>query len=561
MLIQINSLEELKMGEEVLVINTGEMITTEEGTEEPSLKVVKKNHSKDEADQFVAVVPAKKMSRHGGANGVDLVQAMPELQKTDGEVMGVVVDSVETEFFYNGYVIEIKNVLNKEEEMRTAAGMELIDLKISGSIMEHDAKMDVISDFLDGEDVIVEIITGNSGEPAIVYPKIKEGHGGRLATAGDIEFEDDSRDTLMKILKQKDKIEGRVFEAEDSTYRVRLGMDAEELEAIVEGKEYETVETIKEEIHKTVGTPLQTLDNIHAYLHSQGIIDRNIKSLLKMIRNYDDSVVDFIPQEPKTPYQDNKGLLSRAINYLLGRDSILMAGDAATGKNLMAETLCWIIQKPYRFYSINIQTDKYDLAGRTVLQSQSEGGGTKVQDSFLVSMMKHGGAILLDEINASNPAVMTLLHSIVEKGHKMIDIEASDERVVAQEDFVLFGAMNPGYMGTSDLNEALHSRFVTLNFGKNDDILDLLKVHHESKDAPIEMLERVNQLYGTLFEEVQNGILNAKVLSFRRYASAVNYANGGLVTLKDSLIDNVANLVFDADENVIVLDAIDTHIG
>lgn len=564
MIIQVHTLEKFKKGTKLDIVGTGNLKHDESDTEkDPSLNVALHGEPVNESEDFIAVVPFEDMTNQETETGVDLVKKVPELMNKGHRVTGTVIGSIDNETFFNMYLVEIDFIHQgaNKERLEAMTDMEKLDFTIKGSMFQHHALMDVINNFLEGEEVIVNIETGATGEPIVVYPDKLEDHAGALLTAGEIDYQEDDKENLMKLLKRKKSLEGVVYGSEGKNYQIRVGVESDEYEAIITGKKIETMEDVFDNVHKNVGTPKETLNDIYVYLKSQGISKKQTKELFNMIRPYDESVVDFIPPKPKTAYHDNKGLLSRAITYILGGESVLMSGDAATGKNLMAETICWVVQKPYRFYSINIQTDKFDLTGRTVLQSQSEGGGTVVQDSFLIQMMKHGGAILLDEINASNPAIMTVLHSVVEKGHKMIDVESSDERVVAKEDFLLFGAMNPGYNGTNDLNEALHSRFATLNFGKNDNILGLLDVHHESMDAPIEMKERVNQLYGMLFENVQDGALSAKVLSFRRYAAAVKYAAEGAISLKDALIDNVANMVLDPFENEIILDAIDTQIG
>lgn len=556
--IQINSALPIEEGKKLEFILTG--IDSYDATSDDIPTFDIKMVGEDPTEEFLVVIPPPAKTTAGLDTAKDLVAEHPQLLKGEA-VVGVVGEQQKTDPWFNAYAVRIIGKNEGEKRLKAMGTMETLDLTIKGSLLQHPAKINVIEQFEEGKETVVEVSFGKTGEPIVVFPEESKEFSGGVMTAGEIIYADDQRETLVKILAKKSPLEAVVFNSDGHSYQARVGVETEEFEAFVAGKDVETVETVMADIHTTIGTPMATLEDIHVYLKSQSIPNKHIKALLRKIRNYDDSVVAFIPEKPRTAYQDNKGLLARAVAYLLGGESVLMSGDAATGKNLMAETLCWLIQKPYRFYSISIQTDKFDLTGRTVLNSHTEGGGTRVQDSFLVSMMKHGGAILLDEINASNPAIMTVLHSVVEKGHKMIDVESSDERVVAKDDFVLFGAMNPGYAGTGDLNEALHSRFATLNFGKNDDILGLLQVHHESKDAPIEMLQQVNQLYGNLFENVREGQLNAKVLSFRRYAAAVKYAAEGVIPLKEALIDNVANMVLDPFENEIICDAIDSHIG
>lgn len=562
MKIQLNTTHKLEIGEKLDIRGTGIYIEAKGADEDPSFDAVR--HSASDG-AYVGVLPIADNTLEHLSTGKDLLAAEPRLKNAGEKLSGVVVSKEEPEdevVYYNIYSVEVvtsAEAKKSAKETKVDKNTKVIILSVQGMMLAHEAKADVIRDFNDGEEVVVEVSYGRSGEPTVVYPKVPEDDAGTLLTAGEIIYKDGQLESLTKLLAQKSPLEAKVVSIGDLGYQVELAVDNEYYDAAMSGKKVESMDDVLNEIHKSVGTPMDVLNDIYAQYKSLGLSNKVTKTLLKKIRKYDEEVVEYIPSKPKTMFNNKGTVMQRLLAYVIGQESLLLAGDMSTGKDLSITTIAYLLQKPMRSHIITQYTDNHDLTGTVGLQSQEEGGGTYVRDSFLIQMMKHGGIVHLAEINVSNQAVMTVLNPIVEKGQKLIDIDSSGERVIAHEDFLFYGSMNPGYAGTSELNWATDSRMPTIDYGTNEDIYDLLKIHHESKDAPEEMLDTVNKVYRALYQTAQDRRISPKVLAFRRFASACYYASEGLMTLREVLSDNVLNKA-KKEERDIIHDILDTYI-
>jgi len=66
--------------------------------------------------------------------------------------------------------------------------------------------------------------------------------------------------------------------------------------------------------------------------------------------------------EPPIPFY-GKEILEMAIAALLQGENILLSGSKATGKNILAENLAWIFNRPSYNISFNVNTDSNSLIG------------------------------------------------------------------------------------------------------------------------------------------------------------------------------------------------------
>lgn len=437
--------------------------------------------------------------------------------------------------------------------------------KVSGRTSRHQAKAEVIRAFEEANGTAVQVnVIKEDGEIKILFPGKEINENGKRITAGTIEnsISDVEFAEVSTVLETLHVLEGRVVDVQHSTYFIEVSAEKEVVEAVKSGKPIETILHIKEEIVKTIGTPMAVLDDIEAYLLGNNIPKRDIKDIFKKHTQYPESEQHLIPAKPKTPYMDKEGLLADSIIYLLGGDAQLLEGDASVGKNVLVQTMAWVLQKPLITISMNAQVDKFELVGSPTAKMEVDQNGNGVSvvgfnPSGLVRMMQCGGMVLLDELNASNPAVMTVLHNITEKSQKSIDIEGYGH-VKADDGFVVYGAYNPGFEGTVELNEAFDSRFPTLDFGKNKSIIDLLRIHDESKHVDEQTLGIIEQVYVKLYEMVaERNEIDAKILAFRRFASAAYYSER--MGLEKALRQNVANKASDEGQKTAIMDVIDAY--
>lgn len=558
-----------------VLVNTKKGVSLQ-GNEKIFLNLSGKNN--DSTDEIYAYLSKEDDS----SNFIGLVNSNPKLQ---------VESTISKETFYN-QMKEIRNKTFVEATLKELVKVGMSEVpkyiatvdvdqfkpkvpagdidkqwqwKVNGPAVKHEAKLVVMSEFKEKGKAEVQLIL-QDGEVIIIRPDMPKDANGTFVTAGKLaDVEEAELAEVTAVLKVMKALTGTVVDTNRATYTIRVTAEKEVIEAAKTGKPVETVQVVKESIFQNIGTEMVVLDEIEAYLIEQKFDKATIKSLFKMHKKYPEEVSKMIPKKPKTPYMDGEGLFADSVEYILGGDSQLLEGDASVGKNVLVQTMAWVLQKPHYVISMNAQTDKFDLVGSPTakMQVDKHGNGVSVIEfnpSGLVQMMECGGMVLLDELNASNPSVMTLLHNIAEKGQKTIDVEGYGH-VAAQDGFILYGAMNPGFEGTTELNEAFDSRFPTLDFGRNTSIINLLRIHDESKNASEATLFAIEKVYKKLYKLVaERNEIDAKVLAFRRFASAAYYAERPRMGLEKALIQNVANKASDPMQKKKIKDVIEACI-
>lgn len=141
---------------------------------------------------------------------------------------------------------------------------------------------------------------------------------------------------------------------------------------------------------------------------------------------------------------------------------ILLVWETGTGKTTIVKKVADDHGKTLLRLNMNGQIGREEFVGKYVL----EAGATKRQDWPLLTAMRKGYWILIDEINAALPEVLFVLQALLENNDwrlgEVLLSEKDGNIVKPHKDFRVFATMNPTdkYVGTKDLNIATMSRFV-----------------------------------------------------------------------------------------------------
>lgn len=138
----------------------------------------------------------------------------------------------------------------------------------------------------------------------------------------------------------------------------------------------------------------------------------------------------------------------------------LLIGHTGTGKTTMVRNLAQEYGKTLHRFSITGDTTVDDFVGKFNLID----GNTVWTDGILLTAMKKGDWIVVDEINAANSDILFVLHSLLDDD-RFITLTQHDNSVIRpHEDFRIFATMNPteDYAGTKELNMALLNRFAVV---------------------------------------------------------------------------------------------------
>ena len=131
-------------------------------------------------------------------------------------------------------------------------------------------------------------------------------------------------------------------------------------------------------------------------------------------------------------------------------------GEKGCGKSRLLYEYAKVSNVPYFRCNLNGGTTVEDMLGQWI---PSPDGKFVWSDGVLVRMIRDGGLMVLDEINAAPPEITFILHSLLDDERAVVLTAKDGERLYAHEKFWLCATCNPDYQGTRQVNEALRDRF------------------------------------------------------------------------------------------------------
>jgi len=139
---------------------------------------------------------------------------------------------------------------------------------------------------------------------------------------------------------------------------------------------------------------------------------------------------------------------------------IFITGLSGNGKTLMVEQVCAKLKRECYRVNITRQTDEDDLLGGFRLIN----GNTVWVDGPVVSAMKNGGVLLLDEVDLGGANLMCLQPVLEGKG---VFLKKIGQWVTPSDGFTVFATANTKgkgsddgrFVGTGVMNEAMLDRF------------------------------------------------------------------------------------------------------
>ncbi len=173
--------------------------------------------------------------------------------------------------------------------------------------------------------------------------------------------------------------------------------------------------------------------------------------------------------------EENLALLEVAIKHDL---PTLLIGETGTGKTSMIRELAKEHKAKLIRFTLTGETTVDDFVGKYTLIS----GETVWQDGILLSAIKSGDWLVVDEINVALPEILFVLHSLLDDDKSVTVPQHDAETIKPHKDFRFFATMNPTeeYSGTKELNKAFKSRFpviLLVGIPENKIERDVLKAH------------------------------------------------------------------------------------
>ena len=289
------------------------------------------------------------------------------------------------------------------------------------------------------------------------------------------------------------------------------------------------------------------------FLEEQGVSP----ALIKQVENFRSEFP--VPEEvagrvirPAIPFY-GKDILEMAIAALLQGQNLLLTGPKATGKNILAENLAYIFNRPSYNISFHVNTNSGDLIGTDTFEDNE----VKLRKGSIYRCAEYGGFGILDEINMAKNDAVSVLHATLDY-RRSIDVPGYD-KIDLHPATRFIGTMNYGYAGTKELNEALVSRFLVIEMSaQTEETLGFIF----REMFPAAKQKAVEQFIGVFLDlqlKALNSEISTKALDLRGLLAAMKIVDTGLSPRK-AVQMGVVNKTFDVFEKEIVEDVVSTRI-
>ena len=153
--------------------------------------------------------------------------------------------------------------------------------------------------------------------------------------------------------------------------------------------------------------------------------------------------------------------------------NIMLVGPAGGGKSHLAYTVAQAAKLPFHPMSVGIQTTKSDLLG--FINAMGTYVTSPVREAF-----EKGGILLLDEFDAANAGVVTILNGLLANSV----VSFPDKVVTKHKNFICICACNTygrgadaSYVGRNRLDAATLDRFIVLPVDYDDQLEAKLTKH------------------------------------------------------------------------------------
>ncbi|KNZ40693.1 AAA family ATPase [Acetobacterium bakii] len=292
---------------------------------------------------------------------------------------------------------------------------------------------------------------------------------------------------------------------------------------------------------------------LYQELLKQGIAEKLLDDVKHFIKFYklEDHLQDRVPNTETIFY--GKDIWAMCITAILEGENILLSGPKATGKNVLGDNICQLFNRPQWNTSFHVNTDSSSLIGTDTFIDNE----VRLRRGSVYECAVNGGFGVFDEINMAKNDALVVLHSALDY-RKVIDVPGY-EKIKLHEATRFIGTMNYEYAGTKELNEALVSRFMTIDIPQIEEETLMLILRENFPDAKDDILPQFAGIFLDLQEKSKNSEISTKSVDLRGLIGSLKTIRRGLKPML-AVDMGVVGKTFDQYEKEIVLDVIKTRI-
>lgn len=319
-------------------------------------------------------------------------------------------------------------------------------------------------------------------------------------------------------------------------------------------------------------------ENVDIMLQNE-VTPKVIKAVLKQYRTWERPVC-----KPKTTYVsvNHDGHMQKALISALEGFAVVFEGGQSVGKNVMAETIAKVMNKPYYLITFSADMTSDDIYGGKstdnsagnqltlelarkafngdrqaeieydLLKAQAAAVRIILDDSEFCNWLENGGVMTFNEMNLAEANLFGSFANQIADGTGFLFVPGRG-RIYVNRDCTLIGTQNPGFEGTLTQNQATMSRFGSINFGYPSEITGPLKAALKdiADDVPNAVFTQVNKLYMELLSATKSGEISDACLNIRGFARAIRCAHLWEDSLKEQILIQVVNTCSEEDKAVL----------
>lgn len=202
---------------------------------------------------------------------------------------------------------------------------------------------------------------------------------------------------------------------------------------------------------------------------------------------------------------------------------VLLKGPTGAGKTKLAESISSVFQQPIQSINCSVDLDAEALLGFKTLVQQDGQSAIEFVEGPVVTAMKKGHILYIDEINMAKAETLPILHSVLDH-RRMMTNPFTGEVIEAHPDFSAIAAINEGYIGTAPMNEALKNRFIAypIPYLSGEQLTALWDREFPEADESLKAF--MLNLAADLMKQVENGLLSEEAASIRSLLDATALA-------------------------------------
>ncbi|NMD38547.1 MAG: MoxR family ATPase [Christensenellaceae bacterium] len=242
-------------------------------------------------------------------------------------------------------------------------------------------------------------------------------------------------------------------------------------------------------------------------------------------------------------------LWEMSVLALLAGKNLLLVGEKATGKNVLAQNLAYLFNRPIWDISFHVNIDAMTLLGSDTLRD----GNVNFRPGPIYQCAVYGGFGILDEINMAKNEAVAVLHAVLDF-RRVVDVPGYD-RIYLHPATRFIATMNQDYLGTRPLNEALLSRFAVIAMPPLDKERVMILLQRQFPGRVEKELNSYALLYDDIRKKVAGGEISSSALDFRGLLDALQMMELGMHQ-GDAINLGLVNKCFDPYERELVNDLI-----